>query len=232
MQDAKWDEKKLEALIEQSVSYILKCTSVVSRRYITKSDDEWSVALAAFSQAVMEYDPERGNFYSFAEILIRRRLVDYFRSQERYRAEILASPEVFSSGSLEDSPQPSLQAAVSAKLLVCEQDDLRLEIEAASQVFVQYGFSFFDLSSCSPKAAKTRESCAKAVAFLLNQPILLSELRTSKQLPIKVIEKTTKIPRKILDRHRKYIIAAAEILSGEYPGLAEYMWFIRKELDQ
>ncbi len=231
MQEAKCDEKKLEALIEQSLSYILKCTSVVSRRYITKSDDEWSVALIAFSQAVMEYDPERGSFYSFAEIIIRRRLVDYFRSQERFRAEILASPEVFSSGSLEDSPQPSLQAAVSAKLLVCEPDDLRLEIEATGQVFAQYGFSFFDLSNCSPKAAKTRGCCAKAVAFLLKHPILLSELRTSKQLPIKVIEKNTQIPRKILDRHRKYIIAVAEILSGEYPGLAEYMWFIRKELD-
>ena len=36
--------------------------------------------------------------------------------------------------------------------------------------------------------------------------------------------------RKILDRHRRYIIAAAEILSGEYPVLAEYLGYIRKAL--
>jgi RNA polymerase sigma factor len=232
LQEAKLEECKMELLIEQYSSYILKCASAVSRRYISKSDDEWSVALSAFSQAVYDYQPERGTFFSFAELVIRRRLADYFKSQERYRAEILASPEIFSSGSLEGSPQPALQVAVSSKLAVSEPEDLRLEIEAAGQTFSRYGFSFFDLSDCSPKSQKTKDSCAKAVAFLIKHPLLLSELRTSRQLPMKAIEKNAKVPRKILDRHRKYIIAAVEILSGEYPGLAEYMRFIRKEIER
>jgi RNA polymerase sigma factor len=44
-----------------------------------------------------------------------------------------------------------------------------------------------------------------------------------------MIEKNTHVPRKILERHRKYIIAAIEILSGEYPYLADYLRYIREE---
>jgi len=48
-------------------------------------------------------------------------------------------------------------------------------------------------------------------------------MKTTKQLPIKIISENAKVPRKILERHRKYIITAAEILSGDYPKLAEYL---------
>jgi RNA polymerase sigma factor len=58
--------------------------------------------------------------------------------------------------------------------------------------------------------------------------MLLSELKSSKQLPLKIIENNCKIPRKILERHRKYIIAAIELLHGEYPNLAEYLRYIRE----
>jgi len=31
------------------------------------------------------------------------------------------------------------------------------------------------------------------------------------------------VPRKVLERHRKYIIAAVVILTGDYPGLTDYL---------
>jgi RNA polymerase sigma factor len=55
-------------------------------------------------------------------------------------------------------------------------------------------------------------------------------MRETARLPALFLEKNSKIPRKILERHRKYIIAAAEILSGEYPFLAQYLQGIRKEM--
>jgi RNA polymerase sigma factor len=47
-----------------------------------------------------------------------------------------------------------------------------------------------------------------------------------------MIEKNSQVPRKILERHRKYIVAAIEILSGEYPYLAEYLRYIREEKEK
>jgi RNA polymerase sigma factor len=85
-----------------------------------------------------------------------------------------------------------------------------------------------DLTRCSPKSKKTREACKKAVNALLNDAGLQAELINSGQLPIRALTEMTGLPRKLLDNHRRYIIAANELLSGEYPGLAEYLTFIKK----
>ena len=49
---AKTDAPVREALIRDHEELILKTASRASYRYVTKSDDEWSVALCAFSDAV------------------------------------------------------------------------------------------------------------------------------------------------------------------------------------
>ena len=106
----------------------------------------------------------------------------------------------------------------------------REEIAAAQEILKPYGFSFFDLAESSPKAEKTKAACCSAVIALLKDEELLDKMRKNKALPMKELEKASGVARKILDRHRRYIIAAAEILSGEYPVLAEYLGYIRKAL--
>lgn len=227
---AKQNESIMEDLILCSESFILKCAADTLHRYITKQEDEWSIALLAFTHAVQLYVPERGQFFSFAKLIIERKLIDHSRSIRRHYQEIAVDPTIFEVNSKEQSAQPALQALVAETLTKQKGYSLRDEIEEANQIFSKYGFRMMDLSSCSPKAEKTKDACAKAVACIIQNPILLSQMKETKQLPIKQLEKFTKIPRKILDRHRKYIIAAAEIMSGDYPGLAEYMRFIRKEM--
>lgn len=163
-------------------------------------------------------------------MVIRRRIFDYISGRQKYNNEILAAPEVFASGPLDESEQPALQAAVAKKIAVSDSNDIALEIEAANGLFANYGFNFFDLAACSPKAEKTKTACAKAAVCVLENAALLKSMKTTHALPIKLISEITQVPRKILDRHRRYIIAAVEILSGDYPALARYMRFIRKEM--
>lgn len=223
------DEKTLNELIKQSEFFILKCASSVTHRYITKSDDEWSLALLAFSQAVKNYNLEKGGFLSFAELVIKRRLIDYCRTRSKYNAEIPVNPIAFSS-EWENEEENYVYFSVVDRASQTESESLKLEIEAANQIFKYYGFSFYDLADCSPKAEKTKTACARSVAFIFKNPALINEIRILKQLPLKIITENVNIPRKLLERHRKYIIAAIEILSGEFPYLSEYMRFIRKEL--
>ena len=63
---------------------------------------------------------------------------------------------------------------------------------------------------------------------MMAAPSLLSQMRKTRMLPMKELEAVSGVSRKILDRHRRYIIAAAEILSGDYPILSAYLEFIRK----
>ena len=212
---AKTDEQALNNLIETQKSWILKVCSDVTHRYITDSDDEWSTALLAFHEAVQSYDESKGTFLAFASVVIRRRLLDDIRSQWRHKGEIHVLP-----GELEEEPDRSIDTAQAA----------REEIAAAQAILKPYGFSFFDLAESSPKAEKTKAACCSAVIALLKDEELLDKMRKNKALPMKELEKASGVARKILDRHRRYIIAAAEILSGEYPVLAEYLGYIRKAL--
>ena len=227
--EAKSNPSVLETLIKQQEHYILKCASKTCHRYITKSDDEWSIALMAFTQAVQSYDHTKGSFLSFTDLVIKRRLIDYIKSQTKFSSEVTVDPIAFDTEPEEDAPDAPIRIAVAEQVSKQDNNDLKYEIEAANTKFSEYGFSFFDLSECSPHAAKTKKACAEAVNYMLGNELLVKELRATKQLPLKIIEKNTRVPRKILERHRKYIIAAIEILSGEYPYLTDYLRYIREE---
>lgn len=228
--EAASDEQKLTSFIKQHEAFILKCASKAARKYLTKSDDEWSLAQLAFADAVRSYDKEKGSFYSLAELFIRRKLIDYHRAQQKFSLEQAVDPGLFSTDP-EDGDEDAyvIRRALFHQAQSREGEELKLEIEAISERLSEYGFSFLDLTACSPKSRKTRQSCARAVKTLLNHPLLISDLQNAKRLSIHLIEEKTGIPRKILERHRKYIIAATEILSGDYPLLAEYLKFIGKE---
>lgn len=231
-QKAKTDRETMNTLILQNEYFILKCASSAVRNYVSKSDDEWSVALGAFTEAVENYSMDKGSFLNFSELVIRRRIIDFIRSQSRHSVEISINPSLFNGDSGEEEDGASIKAEIGEKMAEQADNSVKLEIELANEVLSSYGFTFFDLSECSPKAKKTKKSCAMAVAYIIRNPILVSNMKVKKLLPIGLIEKNARIPRKILERHRKYIIAAVEIMSGDYPHLAEYMPFIKEELEK
>jgi RNA polymerase sigma factor len=221
--EAAQNEQALSCFVHEYEAYILKCASKASKRYITKSEDEWSVAMEAFCSAVSMYSYDKGSFLRFAELMISRRLIDFFRTQSKYRQEFSVSPLVFSGEMEEEENDRALAVEIAEKTADTQENSLKDEIEAAGAQFSKYGFSFFDLINCSPKSQKTKTACTAAVSYMVSYPLLCSEMRRLKNLPLKLIEKDMKVSRKILERHRKYIIAAIEILTGDYPGLADYM---------
>lgn len=231
---AKSDAALRNNFIYANTHFILAAAYRAAGHYVSESDDEYSVALIAFNEAIDYYEQDQGEFFSFASLVIRRRLYDYFRSASRFSSEISMAPTAFSGDIEEDSPDMPLQMEIRKRETeISEQNDrapIKDEIEAVQKLLCRYGFSFFDLTDCSPKAGKTKTACAQAVAYLLRNENLIRKMQDTCMLPIKEILEHTKISRKILERHRKYIIAATEILNGEYPLLAEYMSYIRKAL--
>ena len=232
---AKADEAAMEDLIRRHRRFILSCAYKATHRFITESDDEWSIALIAFHEAVMSYDNSRGSFRSFAALVIRRRLLDHLDSQAKTRREISTDfdesqsddTQAVSGTALEARQQLARQAIDATR----EQTQTRDEIDAMQQILGGYGFSFFDLADCSPRAQKTKAACAAVITALLDDRELIDSLRRTGTLPTKKLVEVTGLPRKILENHRKYIIAAAEILDGDYPHLAEYLRFVKKGSD-
>ena len=229
------DDRIREKFILDNEQTILKIASAATGRYISKSDDEWSVALCAFNKAIDSYSDEKGDFLPYAKVLIRNSLTDHYRSRKRYDREIPASSEIMG----EDGEDDLNSAVVGA--LTRESEDirnrrerqlsLREEILEVNAILKQYGFSFGDLKGCSPKAGKTKKECAGVIAYVLDNEAILDTVIEYMRLPIKEIVSATKVKAKLLDRYRRYIIMAIVILNGEYPLLADYLNYIRKEGD-
>lgn len=225
------DDFKLNEFIIKSQPFIMDCAYKGTGKYIDVKTDEWATALEAFNEAIKAYEYNKGSFASFAKLIIKRRLIDDLRKNNKYINEVSVDPGSFDINQNEDSDGVSARVTVFQKSIKENtSNSIKTEIEAINQRFFKYGFTFIDLSKCSPKAKKTRISCAKAVISILENQIALMEIKKHFRLPIALIEKKTKVPRKILERHRKYIIAAVEILSGDYPYLAEYLRFIKEEM--
>jgi RNA polymerase sigma factor len=196
-----------------------------------------SIGLIAFNEAIDSYEEGKGDFYGLAYRVMERRLADSRRKEKRYEKEIPVEPYVLD-GTMDEDPSP-LQKEVAkeaADTEVPQHEGAEEEIEAVQNILKEYGFSFFDIAGASPKAAKTKQQCAWAVCILLEHRDLFADMRRTHSLPAKEMieaaktERQVKLKSGVLDRCRRYIIAAAEILAGEYPVLSSYLNGIRKEL--
>ena len=221
---ARESEAKREAFLKESENFILTTASRHCKRYISKSDDEWMEALIAYNGAIDAFDVTKGNFNGYAKVVMEHRLTDYFRSQAKYMGEMSTEPEVFS-GSVddEDEGKAALQNEIAKKASVSDENPIRDEIMALTEELADFDIQFLDLVACSPKAEKTRRACREVVSFVVEDRENIDYLMRTKRLPIKKIKEILKIPPKILERYRKYIITAILIAKGDYPGMYEYL---------
>lgn len=222
------NEQRREELIRAQERTILRTASSACHRYVNKSDDEWSIALCAFSKAVDGYTAEKGDFLPFAQMLIKRDLIDHFRAQKSVLREVSVEPHVLEGGGEPEEDPSGAYLAVVKSSREASDHSLRDEIMAANEMLQDYGFRFFDLTECSPRQDKTRRECARAIRFMLTDSALLSSLEKSRKLPVKALAAASGVSRKTLDRYRKYIIMAVLILDGDYPQLAEYLKFVKE----
>jgi RNA polymerase sigma factor len=83
--------------------------------------------------------------------------------------------------------------------------------------------TFSDLADASPRHEKTRKQCSEIVGLILSRPDMLQQVLIKKYLPVAEIVKALKLPRKLIERFRKYIIAVVVIATGDYEYIREYI---------
>ncbi|MDN5345191.1 MAG: polymerase sigma factor [Clostridia bacterium] len=219
LQAKEGDPGAREELIHRFTPFILAVTSRATGRFIhLGEDDEASIGLMAFNEAIDSFRPGRGSsFLTLAETIIRRRLVDYFRREGRHR-------RVLSLQVLEQETAAAVDPLGGEEInLVHEMADRRREIERYREELAGFGITLADLVKGSPQHQDARDRALAAARVVAANPLLSQYLRERKALPLKALEKSVAISRKTLERHRKYIIAAAVMLIGDYEYLASYI---------
>jgi RNA polymerase sigma factor len=201
---AKKDSARADELIRAYIPFILATANKNMPRPCTEQDDEYSIVLMAFYEAILGYDKGKGSFLSYAEMLIKSRLIDYARKESRHSGNISLSDENAETGvALEETLADGRDYFDE----IDTRDATRQEIEELVSTFKAYGITLDDVIDNCPKQERTLSSCASAIRYASEHKELLEELVKTKRLPIAELVRGSGTERKTLERHRKYILA-------------------------
>ncbi|MRX73283.1 RNA polymerase sigma factor SigI [Bacillus lacus] len=211
------------SLIEQYKPFVAKTVSSVCKRYIDERDDEFSIGLIAFNEAIEKYSPDKGNsLLAFAELIIKRKVIDYIRKEARNAHTVnIDVPEQEEGESSQSKIEADLSVTEYQKLIQAEQR--REEILHFTNVLTEFDLSFSELMEQSPKHRDARQNAIEVAKVLTEHPELKKLLFQKKQIPVKQLEKMVSVSRKTIERNRKYIIAMAIIMTGDYLYLQDYI---------
>ena len=221
---AQADPAERERLIERFTPFILKVTTRAVGHYVRMGqDDEVSVALIAFNEAIDRFDAGRGgSFLALAETVIRRRLVDHYR-REHAHAEVPMS--AFAGDDPErEAPFPGEErTAMETHFQDVAREDRREEIERYRRELSAVGIDFRQMLSHAPRHRDARQAAVDVARLVARTPEYANFLRERGTLPLGRIDAEVRLSRKTLERHRRYIVAVALALMGDYPYLQTYL---------
>jgi RNA polymerase sigma factor len=210
--------KELDDFIVQYTPFINKTVSTICGRYITNQEDEFSIGLNAFHEAIKLYSYKKGaSFLSFAKLIIKRELIDFFRKESKYQS--LTSEQTGS----DDIHKQYDDHVYSSYIKNFDEVNRKEEIIHFSEMLKQFGISLETLVEVSPKHEDTREHIFSVVDLVTSDEEMLTFLYKKKKLPMKKLETKVNISRKSLEKHRKYIIAMSIISVNEYIYLKNYL---------
>lgn len=216
------NDQEINGFVEEYKPFIAACVEKVTGRYVRYGeDDELSVALMAFVEAIKSFDGTKGSYLSFAQNVIKRRLIDYFRKEKKHSNVI--SINSFANEDSEEEIDLTAEQSIQQYSEEVISEYRRFELEELKKELAELEISFFELVDASPKHDKTRIIYNDIIKFVLSQPELISIIKTKKYLPIAEIEKGTGVPRKKIERARKYIIAVIIITTGDYQYIKDFV---------
>ncbi len=220
------DREAREELIAQSTPLVLRVGARLCGRYLRMGqDEEVSVGLIAVNEALDRYRADSGvTFGTFAEVVVRRRLIDHLRRESARRETPFSE---FQQEDEEGDPWSPLEFRRAQELDQARQEALDRQAEVADfhRLLGLYGISLRDLVRQCPRHRDARSRAVEVARAVAGRPAWTEYLRRHKALPLREMEADPAlgVSRKTLERQRKFIIAVAVILMEGLTGLQVYL---------
>ena len=206
----------IDKLIQDYMAFIVKTVSSITGRYVSvENDDELSIALIAFKEAIDKYEESRGSFSSFAKLVISSRVKNYLIKENR-------NNKVESIEALKDK---GIDISEVAETVVEESDELSNEIGKLKNEIEAFGFTFEDLVDEAPKHEDTRRNAIELSEKVSKEKPLTSFMYEKRRLPIKQISVKFSVTEKVIKRSKKFIISVVIIIDKNFRNLR--LWIKR-----
>ncbi len=210
------NEEERNNLIKEYIPYIQKTASQQLNKYIEiENNDIYSISLIAFNEAIDKYNPARGSFLSFASMVIKSRIIDELRKENRSSNVVLNS----FSGNEGSEEQSGTVAVESFEGRLEAKEDIKLLVKRMAG----FNVTLEDLVSESPKHMDTRLVAIKIARHIFESEELRERLLRTRNLPSSELTAQLKVSNKILQRSRKFIIAIVLILDSNLDTMKYYI---------
>ncbi len=213
------DEELRNIFIESYEPFIAKTVSKTVGGYIVPRDSEaFSVGLSAFNEAIDKFDEQKYFvFLSFSEQVIRRRAIDYIRSNSK-------ESKVLPFTSFEEN-----KAEFEEKYLATGSDDAfeeveyKEEIKSFEELLKQFDITVEELAECSPKHKDARQSSIRIAKLLEEDEDLFNKMLKKGNIPYKELGKVAAVNKRTIQRNSKFIIAIAIIFKFKFEIFKSYI---------
>lgn len=219
LEEAKKDSRSCDHLIGRFIPFIKSQTSQFINRSVDESvDDEYSIAMLAFHEAILSYDKNKGAFIAYAKKVIYSRLIDFTRKETRYESRRVLD---------HDEDEASIFNQIESTELkpeeVVSQKSAKEEVLLFQEELKDYGISLTEVADNNPKQERTKTLCIKALDYMKGRKDLLEEMVRTKRIPLSELVKETGLSRKTLERHRKYLLALFLAYTNGFETIREYL---------
>lgn len=212
---AREDMGEADAFIRTYMPFIKAETAKFLRRPpVEGQDDELSIAMIAFHEAIQSYSQVRGAFFKYAAMLIKSRLIDYHRKEKRHSKIISLETPVGEEE--EKSLGETLSDGKDHSEEMTLREATREEIQELTSQMVEFGVSLTDVAENCPRQERTLNACRKALYYAKEHPEILEELLRTRRLPTARLCQESGVQRKTMERHRKYMVALLLIYTNGY----------------
>jgi RNA polymerase sigma factor len=205
-------------LINNYRPFILKCVSRTAGKYIeVENSEEYSVGLMAFNEAIDCFDDTKSaGFLSFAEQVIRNRLIDHIRRQHKSSCEY---PFTY----FENEENTGFEEKYLKKEEQFEHIEIKEEIELLEQKLGGFGLKFEDLVLHSPKHQDSKKLAIEIAHIIASNNQLFERMDKRKSIPMVDLMKFAEVSQRTIERNRVFIIAVTLILRSNLEVLQSYV---------
>ncbi|MGL4343695.1 MAG: sigma factor [Cellulosilyticaceae bacterium] len=207
----------INLLIEDYMPFIISEVSHITKRYVSlENDEELSIGLMAFYEAIQKYNEDKGAFIPFAKLVMRSRLKNHFKSEGNSDTFSLDSLTI---DQIEAQIEPILEPHLESENLVAD------EINFLTSLLLDFGFNLTDVAKESPKHTQTRKNAIDLSERISFEPMLTHWLYLKKRLPISQICLQFNVTQKIIKHSKKFIITTVIIFDKNLRNLK--LWIER-----
>lgn len=186
--------------------FILNKIVATTGRYVEKeNDDEFTIGLLAFNEAIDSFDTEKGSFLSFASLKIKQRIYDHLRKELKRKDDI------------------SIDTEEAKKLKSNDQLDLKLEMTMFKKKLSYFGITMDQLVDKSPKHKSTKSEVTQLAYKVSKHHHLRSKLYKNKRLPLSEVSLAFSASLKSVKSFKGFIVAVVVICHEQLETIKSYL---------